>query len=146
MMGGGNAPRGKRNLTTLVAKLDLASKGIPFQLDEKQSSTLAEQLALLEELDNMTQDEAQQRCDTLEETLTEDQKQTLGSFELPRPPRSSGAGGGPGGGGPPPGAAGGMPPGGPSGSPVGAADDGNPFQEEVHQSRLHSLLERLKGG
>lgn len=129
MMGGGGgaaAPRGKRNLTTLVAKLDLASKGIPFQLNQQQSSTLAEHLARLEQPEKMTQDEAQERCDAIEAMLTEEQTETLASFEMPR----GGRGGGGGAGGP--------------GGPPGAPDEGNPFQEEANQAHLRSLLVRLQ--
>lgn len=130
MMGGGNAPRGKRNLTTLVAKLDLASKGIAFQLNQQQSSTLAEQLALLEQPEKMTQDEAQERCDALEAILDDGQKETLASFEMPRGARGGGGGGGGGG------------PAGPPGG--GEPDESNPFQDETNQARLRSLLERLQ--
>lgn len=141
---GGGGPRGKRNLTTLVGKLDLASKGIPFQFDQEQSTKLTAQLGQLEHPETMTQEEAQERCDAMEAMLTDEQKETLASFELPRAGRGVGGGGGaggmggaPGGGGPPP-ATGGAP-------GAGAPDDSNPFQDETNQTRLHSLLDRLKG-
>jgi hypothetical protein len=167
---GGGGPRGKRNLTTFVGKLDLASKGIGFQLDQEQSAQLAAQLGELEPPETMSQEEAQERCDALEEMLTDEQRETLALFELPRAGRGGGGGGrgsmpggmgGPPAGmagmsGPPAGMAGGMagPPPGMSGPPRGmggppggggAPDDGNPFQEEANQARLHSLLDRLKG-
>jgi hypothetical protein len=143
MGGGGGAARGKRNLTTLVGKLDLISKGLSLDLSGEQSAKLAAQLAELDQSENMTQDDAQDRLDALESILTDEQKESLAQFDMPRGGRAGGAGGMPpggggmsGGGGPPMG--GGMQRGG------GAPDDSNPFQEEANQSRLHSLVARLK--
>ncbi|HWB13638.1 MAG TPA: hypothetical protein VG826_30715 [Pirellulales bacterium] len=141
--GGGGGARGKRNLTSIVGKLDLASKGISFRLDEEQSAKLAEQLAKLEEGEKMTQEEAQERADAIEALLTDEQKETLAQFEVPR---GSGGGGGGGGGstGGPAGGGGGAPrvPG-MGGNPSSSEDDDNPFQQETNQSRLHSLRDRL---
>ena len=137
---GGGGPRGKRNLTTLVGKLNLASKGISFQLDGEQTARLAAQLADLDQPEKMTQEEAQERCDALETILTDEQKETLAQFEVPRGGQGSGGGGGrPAGGGP-------VPAGGGAGATGGggASDDDNPFQQETNQTRLHSLLDRLQ--
>ena len=150
MGGGGGGARSKRNLTSLVGKLDVVSRGISFQLDDEQSAKLAAQLAELNQPETMTQEEAQERLDALEAILTEQQKETLTQFELPRPPggQGGGGGGGPGGGGP----GGGGPPGGGMGGGMmggmgggGAPDDSNPFQQPINHARLQSLLDRLKG-
>ncbi|HET6879594.1 MAG TPA: hypothetical protein VFI31_05555 [Pirellulales bacterium] len=127
--GGGGGPRGKRNLTTLVGKLDVASKGIVFQLDQEQSAKLAALLAQLDQPEKMTQDEAQERCDALEALLTDEQKEALAIFELPRAARggAGGAGGG-----------------GASGPAGGGPDESNPFEEEANLNRLQSLLGRLQ--
>lgn len=143
MGGGGGAPaRGKRNLTALVGKLDLISEGLSLELNGEQSAKLAAQLATLDQPDNMTQEEAQDRLDALETVLTEEQKDILAQFEMPRAGRAGGGGmgGGPPGGGMGGGGMGGGPPGG-----GGATDDSNPFQEEANQERLHSLVNRLQG-
>ena len=147
MGGGGGGSRGKRNLTALVGKLDLAGKGISVQLDSEQSAKLAAQLAELEQPEKMSQEEAQERCDALEDLLTDEQKATLALFELPRAGRGGG-GGGMMGGGRPGGMAGGPPGGMPGmGGPPGGdqPDDSNPFQDEGNRDRLRSLLDRLKG-
>ena len=146
MGGGGGGSRGKRNLTALVGKLDLAGKGISVQLDSEQSAKLAAQLAELEQPEKMSQEEAQERCDALEDILTDEQKATLALFELPRAGRGGG-GGGMMGGGRPGGMAGGPPGGMPGmGGPPGGdqPDDSNPFQDEGNRDRLRSLLERLQ--
>lgn len=144
--GTGGGSRGKRNLTAIVGKLDLLSKGIPFQLDGEQSAKLASQLADLDQPDTMTQEEAQERVDGIEAILTDAQKDTLAQIDVPR----GGAGGGQGGGGPGAQMAGGAPGGmggggGMAGGGRGGPDDSNPFQQETNQTRLHSLLDRLKG-
>lgn len=140
--GGGGGPRGKRNLTALVGKLDLISK-ISFQLEGDQPAKLAQQLADLEQPEKkITQEEAQQRVDAIEAILTDQQKETLAQFDLPR--ARGGGGGGPGGGGPS-GPPAGQPP--PPDMPGGGGqgEDSNPFQEETNQARLQSLLGHLKG-
>ncbi len=93
----------------------------------------------LDKPESMTQEEAQERCDALEELLSDEQKDTLALFELPRG-RGGPPGGGPGGGAPGMGGA----PGGMGAGGGGAADESNPFQEEANQSRLRSLLGRLQ--
>jgi len=130
-MGGTGGPRGKRNLATLVAKLDLASKRISCQFDSEQTAELAAQLAALSQPDKMTQDEAQELCDSLEAVLSDEQKETLALFELPRGAVSVGGGG--------------KPPGRTEDPNAVPPDDNNPFQQEANQTRLHSLLDRLKG-
>jgi hypothetical protein len=130
---GGGGQRGKRNLTSLVGKLDLVSKGISLHLEGDQPAKLAEQLTDLDQPEKkMTEEEAQERVDAIEAILSDQQKETLAQFDLPRGGRRGGAPGG----------------GGPSGPPAGQAppdDDSNPFQQETNQTRLHSLLGRLKG-
>lgn len=153
MMGGagGGGARAKRDLTSLVGKLDLLSQGVRVEVTPEQASELSEKLATLETAEKMTSDEAQANLESLEASLTDEQKAALASIELPRPARSAGGGGGGpmGMGGPPPGdggpMGGGGPPRGMGGAPgAGEPDDENPFRQEVNQHRLTELLTRLK--
>ncbi len=134
--GGGAAARAKRDLTSLVGKLDLLSQGVRVEVSPEQATELCEKLALLETAEKMTSDEAQANLESLEASLTDDQKAALASIELPRPPRSAGGGGPMGGGGPSRGM---------SGAGGGQPDDENPFRQETNQLRLTELLTRLKG-
>lgn len=143
--GGGGAP-GKRNLTSLVGKLELLSRpdlNLRVELTPEQAQTVAAKLAELDKAETMTAEEADAHLAALEEVLTPQQKETLGLVGLPSG-RPGGAGGGgtpgarpPGTGGPPAAAPG------PGGPPGGAAPDANPFAQEANQKRLKDLLARL---
>lgn len=134
--GGGGAARAKRDLTALVGKLNLLSQGVRVELTDDQSDDLAVKLAVLETAEKMTSDQAQESLESLQAILTDEQKASIASIELPRSPRSA-DGGGPTDGGPPAGT------GGPPGAPQ--PEDDNPFREEANQQRLTDLLTRLKG-
>ena len=154
-MGGGGGD--KRNLTSLVGKLDLLSQGVRVELTDEQAAALREKLTALDEAETLTGDDAKAQLDALEGILTEEQKTTLASIDLPRGGRAGGGGGGGGGGGAGRGGAGGpggpTPHGGPSapggppsgmGGPAGGANDDNPFKSEANAQHLKDLLERLK--
>jgi hypothetical protein len=158
-MGGGGGGAGKRNLTSLVGKLELLSRSdvkLQVELNAEQAQKVAAQLQELDKAEKMTAEEAQTHLDALEALLTEEQKKTLGLISLPfgRPGAGGGgrgAAGRPGAGSTPPPMAG-APPGGAvppammgggmGGMGGGAADD-NPFSQEANQKRLHDLLARL---
>lgn len=123
--GGGAAAQAKRDLTSLVGKLDLLSQGVRVELSPTQSNELAEKLASLEKADKMTSDEAKANFDALEAILTDEQKAALTKIELARPPRGGG-------------------PGAPTTGGPGAPQDLNPFQQDPNQQRLRDLLSRLQ--
>lgn len=143
MGGGGGAGAGKRNLTTLVGKLELLSRtglNLHVELDAQQAEKIAGKLAEMDKSEKMTADEAQSHLDAMEALLTPEQKETLALIGLPtsRP----GGGGRAGGGGPPGGggAGGGAPM---MGMMGGGSPDDNPFTQEANQKRLRDLLARL---
>ena len=154
-MGGGG---GKRNLTSLVGKLELLSRPelkLPIELDQQQATKVAAKLEELQKAEKMTAEEAQNHLDALEALLTSEQKATLDLIGLPF--GRAGAGGGRGAAGRP-GGRGASPPtanapsggGGPpmaammgAGGPGGGSPDDNPFSQDANRQRLHDLLTRL---
>ena len=145
--GGGSGSRGKRNLTALVGKLELLSKGVRVELDAEQSAKIAAKLTELEQLETMTGEDAESHLNLLEEILSDEQKSALGAIDLPRGGRAGGGAGIPGA------AGGGMAggpmmrgPGGPpgGGGASGGSDDENPFRQEANQKQLRDLRSRLQ--
>lgn len=165
MMGGGMGGGGgaqKRDLTSLVGKLELLTRGpLQVELDTDQQAKIAAVLAKFESAEKMTNDEAEVHLKALQASLTDAQKSVLESFSLPfGGGRGGGGRGGRGGAGGPPGGppgAGqeGPPPGGRAaammagmggmGGRGGADPDENPFSQEANKKRLQDLLLRLKG-
>lgn len=142
--GGANAPRSRRDLTTLVGKLEVLSRGLTLKLDDGQTAKIAVTLTALDQDDEMTEDAAKEHLDALEAILTEENKTTLGAIDLPRrAPAGRGGAGGPGGGpgGPGGGGPGGM--GGGAGGAGGAPSTENPFKQEEQAKRLKSLRDRM---
>ena len=152
-MGGGG---GKRNLTSLVGKLELLSRAdlnLHVELDAEQAKKVAAKLEEINKAEKMTAEEAQAHLEALETLLTAEQKTTLGLVSLPFGRPGGGGGGGglgaagrPGGAGAPPplpGAPGGAPPLGGAGGMGGGSPDENPFTQEANQKRLKDLLSRL---
>ena len=155
-MGGGGG--GKRNLTSLVGKLELLSRAelkLQVELDADQAKKVAAKLAEIDKAEKMTAEEAQSHLDALEALLTAEQKTTLGLISLPFGRQGGGGGlgaeGRPGGGLSPPPV---VPLGGeqPRGAPPppmggggmgGGSPDENPFTQEGNQKRLKDLLGRL---
>jgi len=138
--GGGRPPRPKRDLTTLVRKIDLLTGDVALTLSEEQAGSLMARLAELGAAETMTDEDAQAGHDAILDMFDEDQKSRLDAIS---PPRRRPGGGGPGGGGPggPGGGMGG--PGGPGGGEQ--AEDANPFQEESNAQVLTHLRERFGG-
>jgi hypothetical protein len=144
--GAGGAPpadRAKRELAATVAKLDALTRGIHLESD--QPAKLGAKLAELDQQQEMTNDEAESQLDELRDLLTSEQKEMLGSIDIPRP-RTQGGG-----------AAGGRTPlmgpssssmtgypGMESASPKAAPANPSPFRDEENQKHLHALLDRLQ--
>ena len=124
-MGGGRGPSPKRQLTTLVRKLELLTGDISLVLTDEQRKEIAQRLSGLSELTALTDEEAEKLQGELLGLLDDNQKAKQEAIGLP----FRRGGGGPGGGGP----------GGPQ-----AAPDANPFADEENAKPLANLLDRLK--
>jgi hypothetical protein len=122
--GGGFGPTGKRQLTTLVRKIDLLTGDTGLNLSAEQAQAILAQLADLQSPPTMTDDEATAKHDALMAVLNADQQAKLEAVALPRP-RGVGPGG----------------PGGPPGP--GAQGDANPFTEKENADALANLQKRL---
>ena len=136
--GGGRPPRPKRDLTTLVRKIDLLTGDVGLTLSDEQVGSFLGCLADVETAETMSDDVAQAKHDKILAVLDEDQQSRLDAISLPRR-RPGGGPGGPGGGGP--GGPGGGEPRGPGGGEQ--AQDANPFQEESNAEALTRLRERF---
>jgi len=144
-MGGmGMGPRPKRDLTTLVRKLELLTGDIALTLTAEQAAAVGDCLKDVEKPATMSDDEAKAKHEKLLALFTEPQKARFEAIGLPRPAGRGGAPGGPGG----PGGTPGM--GGPGGMPgmMGAGapkqdENQNPFQQEAEAKALKSLRDRL---
>jgi hypothetical protein len=122
MMGGG--VRGKRNLTSLVGKLDLLTREtLHLELTPEQSAKIADHLVSLEKPEEMTEEEAQKQFETLQALLSPEQRAIADSISLPFT-RPTGA---------------------MTGGPAGPSQE-NPLRQETNQKRLHDLLARIQPG
>ncbi len=121
-MGGMGGPNPKRDLTTLVRKIDLLTGEIGIKLSDEQGASLAAALADVEKAEDMTDDNAQAKHDAILALLDDSQKPQLDAIGLPRPQRGSGGGG-----------------------PAGARKEApaNPFQDETNAKALENLRERF---
>jgi hypothetical protein len=132
-MGGGGmgGPNPKRDLTTLVRKVNLLTSDIALTLTPEQSAGLVKILDPLASKASLTDDEATALHDELLALFDEGQKAKQDAIGLPF--RRGGGSGGPGGG---------------MGGPGGAAKpepDANPFEQEQNAEALQSLLARFGG-
>ncbi len=125
MMGGGQGPRPKQQLTTLVRKLELLTGDIALSLTDEQRQTLAKQLDEFAEIKTLTDDEAEKKYNDLLALFDDAQKAKQEAVGLPFRRGGAGGGGGFGGGGTPP------------------APDANPFESEANANALKTLRERL---
>lgn len=123
-MGGGRPPRPKRDLTTLVRKIDLLTGDVGLMLSEEQIGLLLGSLAELAAAETMSDDDAQAQHDAIFAMFDDDQKSRLDAISLPRR-RRGGFGG----------------PGGPGGRDQ--AEDTNPFQEEPNAQAVTNLRGRF---
>lgn len=133
MGGGGRGPAPKRDLITLVRKLDLLTGNIGIKLDAEQTAAILKGLAAVEDLESMTDDDAKARIEELTALLKDDQKSQLDDVGLPF------GGGGGGGGGPGRGGA----PGGGGGIAAPPEFDTNPFKQENALKALKSFRGRF---
>lgn len=121
----GGPPPPKRELTTLVRKLELLTGDVAVTLSDDQAASILKILAEIETPDTMTDDDAQSKLDELMAVLDDSQKAKQAAIRLARPPRSPGGGG----------------PGGPGGEE--ADEDANPFQQEANAKALNELRGRF---
>jgi hypothetical protein len=143
----GRTPTPKRQLSTLVRKLELLTGDIAIRLSPAQAETLGKTLVAVQAKDKMTDDEAKAAYDELLAVLDDRQQSQQDSISLPFRRGAGGpGGGGPGGGGPGGGGPGGGGPGGagPMSGPS-PAPDANPFADEEAAKALATLIERLGG-
>jgi hypothetical protein len=116
---GGRGPNPKNQLAALVAKLDLVTGKPPaVQLNDDQKKKVQEQLKGLDAADELNEEDAKKRLDTLLDLL-KDHRETLELVGYRWP-----AQGGPGGFQPPP-------------------EVPNPFKDEKNAKPLKALQERL---
>ena len=137
MMGGrgGNRASGKRDLTTLVRKLELLTGGVSVKLTDDQVASVAKKLVAVGGEESLTEEQAKVAYEGLVEVLTESQRGQLAKVSLPR--RRGGRRGG-GDSGPPPGAQTGD---GGRGEPE--PQNENPFTESANGKALVALLTRF---
>ena len=129
--GGGGGPRSipaKRQLTTLVRKLELLTGDIALTLSEDQAAAICEMLTEVEAAETMTDEEAQEKHDALLGVLNEDQTAKQEKIRLARSPRGGGGGG-----------FGGM------GGPGEEDENANPFKEAPNAEAAAALSQRLGG-
>lgn len=132
--GGGRQPSPKRQLTTLVRKLELLTSDITIQLTPEQVESMKAELGALAAVEQMTDDEATAHYDQLLGLLTDEQKAKQDAIGLP----FRFGGGGPGGMG---GMMGGMSS--PGGPPPTPDPNENPFADDVSAQALERLLARV---
>ena len=127
-MGGNRAPSPKRQLTTLVRKLELLTGDIAVKLTPDQSAAIAALVADLAKTEKLSDDEAIAKYEALRAILSDDQKAKEEAIGLPFRRPAGGGGGGFGGG------------------LAGGGDqnpDANPFQEAENAAALKSLHGRV---
>ncbi len=169
----GGGPTATRELTALVGKLELLTKGLQVNLDSETAGKLASVLAKLDSEAEMTEEAAINHIAAITALLSPENKSAIDSIELPRrrTARASGDQGssGPGAGGPGSGRGGGRGGGqagpgqggavrvGPTGTGsiattgvVGTSNErggneatDNPFKQEENAQRLHKLRQRI---
>jgi hypothetical protein len=132
-----SGPRPKRDLTTLVQKLDLLTGDIGITLTAEQAVAVNDCLRDVEKSAKMSDDDAKAKHDQLMAVLNENQKARLKAIELPQP-------GGPGAicpmtGKPKPAVPGTRE----AGTPFWEDENQNPFQQGAGGKAVKSLHERL---
>lgn len=120
-MGGGRGPNPKRDLTTLVRKLNLLTDDISLKLTPEQTTALLKGLNGVDAAEKFTDDHAKQMHEELSAILSDDQKAKLDAIGLPFGRPSGGGGMG-------------------SGQPD---PDANPFRQENNSKALKSFRARF---
>ena len=134
-MGGG--PNPKRDLTTLVRKLNLLTDDVGIKLSSEQTTALLKGLSGVDGAEKFSDDDAKKIYDELFAVLGDEQKAKLDAVGLPFGGRGGPGGGGGGAGGPGGGGAGGGGAGGPPNP------DDNPFRRENNLKALKSFRSRF---
>lgn len=119
-MPGMGGPQNKRQLTSLVGRMELLTRDnldLHVVLSADQAQKIAERLKLLDESERMSDEDAERERQQLEELLYPEQRAILDTIGMPRGSTM-------------------MPPG------FGDFDE-NPFMLELNRSRLRDLLGRL---
>jgi hypothetical protein len=120
---GGGGPSSKAQLVALVTKLEqLTSKPLTVNLNEEQQAKLREELKGLDEKDDLTDDEAKKRLDSILELVKGD-KETLEAAGYRWPGQRGGGGGAP--------------------TP---SEERNPFKAEDAGKHLKALRDQLSKG
>ncbi len=119
MGGGGRGPSAKNQLAALVTKLDLVTRGaLTVELAPAERQAVAEQIRGLEALEELTDDDAQQRIDLLLESLAGHKSMLISAgYRWPD-----------------------------SGGSRPSSDKPNPFADEAQASSLKSLQEYVAAG
>jgi hypothetical protein len=118
---GGGRPNSKTQLASLVAKLDvLTNEPLAVKLNPEQKKKMREQLQMLDEQENLSEDEAKAKLDALLDIL-KDQRQTLEAAGYRWPGQGGGRGRG--------------------GQPASAL--ANPFKDEQNSKHLKALQSQL---
>lgn len=144
-MGGGmGGPQPKRDLASLVRKLDLLTGDVAVTLTSQQAAAISDCLRDVEIAPTMSDDEAKQRHEKLLAVFSEEQKERFSAIELPRRGGAPGGGPGMGGGMMGKGGMGGpmMGKGGMGGGPMQDPNQ-NPFQQDSVAKALKSLRGKL---
>jgi hypothetical protein len=81
-------------LQSLVGKLDLLTRGLHLKLETDQSAKILAALEALDKDEEMTEEVAKEHLDAINEILTTENTELIGSIELPRPRAGGGGGGG----------------------------------------------------
>ena len=124
MGGGGGQPQPKRQLTTLVRKLELLTGDVAITLTPEQTKAVQEALDELSAIEKLTDDEAKEKHEKLLALLNEQQQAKQEAIGLPFRRGGGGMGGMMGGGAPP-------------------DPEANPFADEANAKALKSLRDRL---
>ena len=123
-------PGPKRDLATLVRKLDLLTGDVGITLTAQQAAAVNDCLKDVEKIAKMSNDDARAKYDRLAAVLNENQKGRLEAIGLPLTAPSDG-----------PGSTGPMP--GMGHEDAAAKQDQNPFQKDAEGKAVKSLRERF---
>lgn len=117
----------KRDLTTLVRKLELLTGDIAIELTSEQAASLTECLKDLDAVEKMSDADAKTRVEKIVAVLDAKQNARLKAIDLPRAPLGAGGGAKPA-----------------AGAAKGAKPDAeeNPFKRQTEAQSLKSLRER----
>ena len=125
--GGGAGASSKNRLVSVLNKLDLVTSGngLKVTMDAEQKRKVREQIQKLDEVDNLSEDEAKAKLDAVLNSLTQEQRDTLSEAGANWGQQAGNRGGGLGGGG-------------------GGDAQSNPFKEGQAKQHLKSLRDHME--